>query len=114
MSTTLTLYTELAGEGVEYSWGVFKWIFWKIPLYHRNGMVHFSCNGNDCLRTIEKYASNIINIRKFSQRTRHCTLVYYVIEQQRKQNKSSIENAFLNDDDLLKKNDSNIKRLILI
>ena len=67
-------HAELAGEGIEYAWGVSKAVYRKIPWGERKGKQNFQimvkkslCNNN---------ILNVENIRRFSQRARGYMLVY--------------------------------------
>lgn len=68
-------HCELAGEGIEYSWGFAKKIFRRIPLIDKKGKVKFR-------RIVKKSLLEVtVDImRKFSARARRYMLTYWFLD----------------------------------
>ena len=91
---TTKYHAEIAGEGVEYSWGVSKSMFRKIRISTKmdSGREEFISNVKSVLSTDAKL--NLTNIRRFSRRARSYMLVYYALGkvEQRQENDDNINN----------------------
>lgn len=92
-------HPELAGEGIEYSWGCSKQTYRNLPIEKKKGAVNFRESVRHCL---SKNVLSIERIRKFSRRARRYILSYYVFE-----NMNELEKT--NDDDQLREISSFIK-----
>ena len=64
-------HCELAGEGIEYSWGMAKKIFRGTPLAQRKSYEQFKACVADCLSKVSKE-----NCQRFAARARRYMLVY--------------------------------------
>ena len=62
---------ELAGEGIEYSWGLSKRFFRKLPLTNKKGRANFLESVRICLAHVD-----VTHARKFSAKTRRYMLTY--------------------------------------
>ena len=76
--TTPKFHAELAGEGIEYSWGVSKCVYRTKPLDSKRGKESFKglvqeCTSRDVLTTVL--------VRKLSQRARAYTFAYFSIHE---------------------------------
>ena len=82
-------HPEMAGEGVEYSWGCAKGLYRRLPLKDKKSKEKFRESVRKCLSTgnIDKKQQ-----RKFSRRAREYMLAYRAIEQQQATNNSDNEN----------------------
>ena len=72
---TTKYHPELAGEGIEYSWGVAKSVYRKIRLENKKGKENFIQNVKTCLSS--KNVLTKENVRKFSKRARAYLQCYY-------------------------------------
>ena len=75
---TPKFHAELAGEGIEYSWGVSKCVYRTKPLDSKRGKESFKglvqeCTSRDVLTTVL--------VRKLSQRARAYTFAYFSIHE---------------------------------
>lgn len=75
---TPKFHAEMAGEGIEYSWGVSKSIYRKMPLDSKKGKASFKalvkqCTSRDVLTTKA--------VRKLSRRARAYICAYFVLHQ---------------------------------
>jgi hypothetical protein len=80
---TPKFHAEMAGEGIEYSWGVSKSVYRKMPLDSKKGKSSFKalvkeCTSRDVLRTE--------TVRKLSRRARSYICAYYVLHQRKLNN----------------------------
>ena len=75
--STTKYHAELAGEGIEYTWGVAKSVYRKIKLIDKKGRTNFIENVEKCLSPNEHLTP--ANIRRFARRAR-CYVTYYNIE----------------------------------
>jgi hypothetical protein len=64
-------HCELAGEGIEYSWGLAKRFFRKLPLARKKGRGNFHDSVRECLSYV-----NVDHARKFAAKTRRYMLTY--------------------------------------
>ena len=76
-------HAELAGEGIEYSWGVTKGIYRRKPLISKRSKAAFKglvmeCTSRDILRTA--------TVRKLSRRARAYICAYYSLYESKKNN----------------------------
>ena len=75
-STVKVLYTpkyhcEIAGEGVEYSWGISKKFYRSLPLSVKKGLVNFRASVRQSVNHV-----SIHHVRKFAARARRYMLAY--------------------------------------
>ena len=78
-------HAELAGVGIEYSWGASKACFRKIPLQQRKSRNGFRKSVEESLRSIEREV-----VRKADRKARCYAQAYYLIEvMQTDQNRSN-------------------------
>ena len=75
--TTPKYHAELAGEGIEYAWGVSKSVYRKAPWEQRKGKAAFMQLVKDALCTHR--VLTLINVRKFSKKARCYMKVYDAI-----------------------------------
>jgi hypothetical protein len=76
-------HPELAGEGIEYSWGRAKSVYRRAKLAQKKGKENFRMLVSDCLSTQEGAGKGALMpemIRKFSRRARQYILAYFYIE----------------------------------
>ncbi len=76
-------HPELAGEGIEYSWGRAKSVYRRAKLSNKKGKENFRALVKNCLSTEEGVGKGGLTpnmIRKFSPRARHYILAYFWIE----------------------------------
>ena len=93
---TTKYHAEIAGEGIEYAWGVAKSLFRKIRISTKmdSGRSEFIENVKSVLSTDNKL--NLTNIRRFSMRARSYMLVYYAFgKEEARENREGI----IDDDD---------------
>ena len=69
-------HAELAGEGIEYTWGYAKLIYRRLPLSMKKTRALFEASVKGCLSG-EKLTKE--RIRKFAQRARRYIFSYYVV-----------------------------------
>ncbi len=75
---TPKFHAEMAGEGIEYSWGVSKSIYHKMPLDFKKGKTSFKALVKECTsRDVLKTAT----VRKRPRRARSYISAYYVLHQ---------------------------------
>jgi len=72
-------YCELAGEGIEYTWGCGKYYYRSLNLQNKRGKEKFWRSVTKCL---EREILTTERIRKFSQRARQYVCAYYKIAQE--------------------------------
>jgi hypothetical protein len=82
-------HAEMAGEGIEYSWGVSKNVYRKKPLDSKKGKISFKalvkeCTSRDILTTA--------TVRKLSRRARAYICAYYTLHQQNLANNCENDN----------------------
>ena len=75
---TPKFHAELAGEGIEYAWGVSKSVYRKIPWEMRKGKDNFMKLVEECLDPTKVLSLN--NVRRFSKKARNYMKVYQLIE----------------------------------
>ncbi len=80
---TPKFHAKMAGEGIEYSWGVSKSVYRRMPLDSKKGKASFKalvkeCTSRDVLTTP--------TVRKLSRRARAYVCAYYALHQQTQQN----------------------------
>ncbi len=76
-------HPELAGEGIEYSWGRAKSVYRCAKFAEKKGKENFRRLVENCLSAEEGTGKGDLNpdmIRKFSRRARHYILAYFWIE----------------------------------
>jgi hypothetical protein len=76
-------HPELAGEGIEYSWGRAKGVYRRARLCKKKGKENFRQLVADCLSTEEGEGKGGLTremVRKFSRRARHYILAYFYLE----------------------------------
>jgi hypothetical protein len=76
-------HPELAGEGIEYSWGRAKSVYRRAKLAEKKGKENFRRLVKSCLSTKEGPGNGGLTpdtIRRFSRRARHYILAYFWIE----------------------------------
>jgi hypothetical protein len=74
---------ELAGEGIEYSWGQAKSVYRRAKLADKKGKENIQRLVSDCLSTEQGAGKGALTpemIRKFSYRARQYILAYFFIE----------------------------------
>lgn len=72
-------HAEIAGEGIEYSWGVVKSMYHKIHLSKKKGKKQFIDNVMHCLSSDQ--GLSIQNVRRFSKRAWPYLQTYYLLRQ---------------------------------
>jgi hypothetical protein len=84
-------HCELAGEGVEYSWGCAKNTYRRIALKHKRGKENFRKAVRECLSRQNVLTTE--RIRTFSRRARAYVCAYYSMwtEKQREQEQTAVE-----------------------
>ena len=80
---TPKFHAEMAGEGIEYSWGVSKSVYRRMPLASKKGKTSFKalvkeCTSRDVLTTA--------TVRKLSRRARTYICAYYALHQRKLNN----------------------------
>jgi hypothetical protein len=70
---TTKYHTEYAGEGIEYSWGASKTVYWRYPLTSKNGKENFDKLVSKCI-SCELLTNN--RIHKFSRQACSYMLTY--------------------------------------
>jgi len=76
-------HPEMAGEGIEYSWGRAKSVYRRAKLAEKKGKENFRNLVLRCLSTEEDDGKGGLSkrmVRKFSRRARHYILAYFYIE----------------------------------
>ena len=73
-----TFHAEMAGEGIEYSWGVAKSVYCRKPLESKRGKTSFKALVNDCTR---REVLSTATVRKLSRRARLYIRAYYAVHQ---------------------------------
>jgi len=68
-------HCELAGEGIEYAWGLFKKYFCQTPHAEKRGKARF----RSCVESSLKRVS-VDHIQKFSTHARHYMLTYALLD----------------------------------
>jgi len=82
-------HPELAGEGIEYTWGRAKGVYRRARLSQKKGKENFRKLVENCLSTQEgedKGGLTIEMIRKFSRRARRYILAYFNLEHEQEDN----------------------------
>ena len=82
-------HPELAGEGIEYSWGRAKSVYRRAKLAQKKGKENFRSLVADCLSTDEGRGMGGLTkemVRRFSRRARHYVLAYFYIENVQEKN----------------------------
>ena len=80
-------HPELAGEGIEYSWGRAKSVYRRAKLSQKKGMENFRSLVSNCLSIEEGNGKGGLAaemVRKFSRRARQYILAYFYIEHEMK------------------------------
>jgi len=83
-------HCELAGEGIECSWGCAKNHYRRLPLAEKKGKQVFRETVRKCF---SREVITTERVRLFSQRARAYTLAYYAMRQQQLSNSGTDENA---------------------
>ena len=73
---TPKFHAELAGEGIEYSWGFLKGKYRRLPLEDKKGKSKFLESVRKC---IEQTQDNIPLIRSFARRARDYMLTFFIL-----------------------------------
>ena len=71
ITTTPKYHCELAGEGIEYSWGLLKRYYRRLPLSRKNKRELFHKAVKECVGRV-----NVTHARKFAAKTRRYMLTY--------------------------------------
>jgi hypothetical protein len=82
-------HPELAGEGIEYSWGRAKSVYRRVKLAQKKGKKNFRSLVADCLSTDKRRGMGGLTkemVRRFSRRARHYVLAYFYIENVQEKN----------------------------
>ena len=72
-------HCELAGEGIEYSWGCTKNLYWRQPLKMKRGKANFRATVRKCF---SRDIITIERVRLFSQRARAYMLAYQMLQEE--------------------------------
>ena len=75
---TPKFHAEMAGEGIEYSWGVAKSVYRKMPLNSKKGKASFKVLVNECA---SRDVLTTDTVRKLSRRARSYICAYYALHQ---------------------------------
>jgi hypothetical protein len=81
-------HCELAGEGIEYSWGCAKNLYRRQPLKTKRGKENFRETVRRCF---SREIITVERVRLFSQRARAYMLAYQVLREEKEQGLSSTE-----------------------
>jgi hypothetical protein len=81
-------HCELAGEGIEYSWGCAKNLYWRQPLKMKRGKETFRGTVRRCF---SREIITVERVRLFSQRARAYMLAYQLLHEEKEQGLSSTE-----------------------
>jgi hypothetical protein len=81
---TPKFHAEMAGEGIEYSWGVAKSVYRKMPLNSKKGKASFKLLVNECA---SRDVLTTETVRKLSRRARSYICAYYALHQRKQLNK---------------------------
>lgn len=76
---TTKYHAEIAGEGIEYAWGVAKSAYRKMKLSQKKGYENFMKAVRECVSPGN--VLTIVNVRKFSKRARSYMQAYYHLGQ---------------------------------
>ena len=79
---TPKFHAEMAGEGIEYSWGVAKSVYRRMPLDSKKGKTSFKALVNECT---SRDVLTTTTVRKLSRRARSYICAYYAIHQRKQQ-----------------------------
>ena len=82
-------HPELAGEGIEYSWGRAKSVYRRAKIAQKRGKENFRALVADCLSTKDEQGKGALTpemVRKFSRRARTYILAYFYIEHEQENN----------------------------
>ena len=80
---TPKFHAEMAGEGIEYSWGVATSVYRHKPLESKKGKTSFKALVNDCT---SREVLTTATVRKLSRRARSYICAYYAFHQERAHN----------------------------
>lgn len=83
-------HCELAGEGIEYSWGCAKNYFRCLPLREKKSKETFKSSVRKSISN--KDVITVQRVRAFSRRARQYTLAYYAMQQQQQEDASTTIN----------------------
>jgi hypothetical protein len=90
VNRTPKCHCELAGEGIEYSWGCAKNYYQRLPLIEKKSKETFKSSVRKSLCTAD--VITIQRVRAFSRRARQYTLAYYAMQQQQQEDASTTFN----------------------
>ena len=77
---TPKFHAEMAGEGIEYSWGVAKSVYRKMPLHSKKGKASFKLLVSECA---SRDVLTTETVRKLSRRARAYICAYYALHQRK-------------------------------
>jgi hypothetical protein len=98
-------HPELAGEGIEYSWGCSKQTYRNMRIEKKRGAVNFP---ESVRYSLSKEVLSIEQIRKFSFRARRYILSYYVLENLTELEKTNKDSQLLKISSFIKAEGENI------
>jgi hypothetical protein len=89
---TPKFHAEMAGEGIEYSWGVSKSVYRCMPLDSKKGKASFKALVHEC---ISRDVLTTATVRKLSRRARSYICAYYALHQRQQNNGDDVPSLTL-------------------